>query len=448
MKKSLIYMAALTLAAGFSACDNNFTEPPLADYIPKATLQPNTTVAQLKEAFGKTDVNYSTLIEAREDGTPYIVAGRIISSDASGNMYKKIVIEDETGALIFSVNTNEMYKTYKFGQDIVVDLTGMYYGNYSGGNLVGGYAAATAGPSRMVKSLFTTGAQVNGLPSPAQVDTATVTLDQLAAIRDDAAQFPLWQGKLVRIDGLHFEATGTELGSSSSFNNSRNLLNDKNQKIVLNTCGYGTLWSILAPTGTGSVVGILSNYSPNSGSPSWQINLLDAAGLIGFKPWQEGPAVGSLDVNFESGALPEGWRTYKVKGNKDWYVRDFNGNKYASMSGYNGTAPFDAWMVSQPLDASLLKDKTLTFESMVNGYGSKTTQMEVFILTAQNPAAANQTKLQATWAQAPASGYSQWVSSGTIDLSGVKGKFYIGWRYTATVDANYATWCIDNIKVQ
>ena len=39
------------------------------------------------------------------------------------------------------------------------------------------------------------------------------------------------------------------------------------------------------------------------------------------------------------------------------------------------------------------------------------------------------------------------MNSGNLDLSGFTGKIYIGFRYYATSDANYATWCIDDIKI-
>lgn len=48
---------------------------------------------------------------------------------------------------------------------------------------------------------------------------------------------------------------------------------------------------------------------------------------------------------------------------------------------------------------------------------------------------------------APASGYSEWVESGNLDLSSYSGVVYIGFRYNAAQDANYATWCVDNIKL-
>jgi hypothetical protein len=56
-------------------------------------------------------------------------------------------------------------------------------------------------------------------------------------------------------------------------------------------------------------------------------------------------------------------------------------------------------------------------------------------------------KLEAALATAPATGYSNWVNSGNIDLSGYSGTIFIGFRYDATTDANYATWCVDDVVI-
>jgi hypothetical protein len=73
--------------------------------------------------------------------------------------------------------------------------------------------------------------------------------------------------------------------------------------------------------------------------------------------------------------------------------------------------------------------------------------MEVYVLTSNAPATASKTKLSAKWAEAPASGYSSWAESGSVDLSSFSGVVYIGFRYSATTDSNYATWCIDNVSI-
>ncbi len=161
-----------------------------------------------------------------------------------------------------------------------------------------------------------------------------------------------------------------------------------------------------------------------------------------------GEAVSSLDEKFESTSTPTGWTNTKVSGDKSWYFTTFDNNGYAAMTGYKGTQPpFDSWLISPAIDMSKVTNKVLTFDNQVNGYGSTTTTMGVFVLTSNDPSTATKTELQANWAQAPASGYSGFVASGNIDLSAYSGTIFIGFRYYASQDANYATWCIDNVKL-
>lgn len=158
--------------------------------------------------------------------------------------------------------------------------------------------------------------------------------------------------------------------------------------------------------------------------------------------------VTSLDENFDASTnIPAGWTSYKLAGDKAWYIPTFNGNNYAAMTGYKGTAPFDSWLVTPGVDMAKVTDKVLTFDTQVNGYGSTTTTFEVFVLTDADPAKATRSRLNATIATAPSSGYSEWVSSGKLDLSAYTGVIYIGFRYAATADANYATWCVDNVML-
>lgn len=159
-------------------------------------------------------------------------------------------------------------------------------------------------------------------------------------------------------------------------------------------------------------------------------------------------AVTSLDVNFESGSLPSDWKNVRVSGDKTWYVTSFDNNYYAAMTGYKGTTPpFDQWLISPAIDLSKVTDKNLTFDSQVNGYGSTTTTFGVYVLTSADPATGNPVQLNATLATAPSSGYSGFVPSGNVSLAAYSGTVYIGFRYYATQDANYATWCVDNIRL-
>ncbi len=69
------------------------------------------------------------------------------------------------------------------------------------------------------------------------------------------------------------------------------------------------------------------------------------------------------------------------------------------------------------------------------------------MLTSADPNTATKTQLKPALPSAPASGYSSWENSGTLDLSAFSGIIYIGFRYVATTDSNYATWCVDNVKL-
>ena len=156
--------------------------------------------------------------------------------------------------------------------------------------------------------------------------------------------------------------------------------------------------------------------------------------------------VTTLNENFEGQAIPSDWINLQVQGDKAWYTPSFDNNYYAAMTGYRGTAPFESWLITPALDIKKAENKILTFRTQVNGYGSTTTKFEVYVLSTSDPTTATKVKLNPTLATPVASGYSSWAESGAIDLSAYDGTYYIGFLYSATSDANYATWCLDDVK--
>jgi len=147
-------------------------------------------------------------------------------------------------------------------------------------------------------------------------------------------------------------------------------------------------------------------------------------------------------------SLPSNWYNVQVSGDKKWYQTSYNGNGYAAMTGYKGTKPpFDAWLITPALDIKNAASKILTFRTQVNGYGSTTSKFEVYVLNSTDPSAATvKVQLDPTIATAPASGYSSWAESGSLDLSAfADGSYYVGFRFQADEDANYATWCLDDV---
>jgi len=169
--------------------------------------------------------------------------------------------------------------------------------------------------------------------------------------------------------------------------------------------------------------------------------------IEGLDPDAPTEGVSYIDETFTDAELPAAWTQVQVSGNKKWLRKEFSGNGYASMSGYGGTAPFDQWFITPAIDMSKVENKVLTFDNQGNSYGGTTSEMEVYVMTSSDPSKGVNTKLEYTKAVLPASGFSDWVSSGNIDLSAFTGVIYIGFRYYATQCDNYSTLCIDNVKV-
>ena len=131
MKHIKLYLTALLFASlGLASCEDNWDTPPLDG--PVATIEANTTILELKTKYWTEEANSADTIKTKENGDHYIIKGRVISSDAAGNIYKKLVIQDETAALTLSIDANSLYNSYRPGQEIVIDATDMYIGKYAG----------------------------------------------------------------------------------------------------------------------------------------------------------------------------------------------------------------------------------------------------------------------------------------------------------------------------
>lgn len=148
----------------------------------------------------------------------------------------------------------------------------------------------------------------------------------------------------------------------------------------------------------------------------------------------------------------QGWSNVTVLGGlSGWYVRNFDNNNYITVSAYNGSAtggPYENWLVTPAIDMNKLDKKTIEFITQA-AYQAENSTLELYAMTTNNPKTSTNTKLEAAFASAPASGYSSWVNSGLIDLSQFSGTIYIGWRYYSEHggQSGSTTYCVDNVSV-
>ncbi len=311
----------LTLMVG--GCQADIDAPGL-EY-PEATMQANISIADLKTAFA--DVVTVGKIGTKADGSHYIIKGRVVSSDATGNIYQSLVIQDNTAAMDFSIGRASLYNIYPVGQEVVVDVTGLYIGMYGGLQRIGDYyeSGGLAQPGRMLYAKFAEQSQLNGLPDlsmkyvgmnaewpESSPYTIVADMENLPSAGEELRNM---MSQLVEFHNVHFEDGGELPYAPYQETVNRTLVDQNGNKISVRNSGYSNFYNDVMPEGEGTVRGILSYYGNTSDSP-WQLLLrsLDdviftskgkredpytvqevlAAGNNGMNAWAEGYILGTV----------------------------------------------------------------------------------------------------------------------------------------------------------
>lgn len=294
-------VAAIAVAGGLASCQDHFDEPSLGQGA-VATLKANTSIRELKEWMWRTDLNYCDTVFTRDyflgnsdnphEGEHVVISGRVISSDYAGNCFKYIILQDETGALSFSINSYNLYLEYRRGQEIVVDLTGLFAGKYRGLFQIGfpswnssnnGYETSFLAPE-----MFVSHRELNGWPQIEKLDTIEISsFSELGTAPDDLIK---WQSQLIRINNVTFSQSSdaaaegiTTLSTYHSSGISQTITASDGTTGAVRTSGYANFWNMELPEGAVDVILIASYYGSNDSNAAWQFTLIDAEGIV-FEP--------------------------------------------------------------------------------------------------------------------------------------------------------------------
>ena len=127
MRKRILIVAAATLA--LAACEEwqpVFTGEHGDVYMYEAAeLEVTSTIAHLKDLYAKYGV-----LKIQDDDM--VIAGKVISDDHSGNVYRELYIQDETGVISVKIGLSSLYSDYKLGQTVYVKCSGLTIGQYNG----------------------------------------------------------------------------------------------------------------------------------------------------------------------------------------------------------------------------------------------------------------------------------------------------------------------------
>lgn len=329
LKTLYVGMAMAAAAVSLTSCQAEMDAPALVE--PKATMEANTTISEFKTAFADQTVKCPMKDEATQ--TPYIIHGRVVSSDATGNIYKSIVIQDETAAITLSVNQGSTYTDYRIGQEVVLNATGLYIGYYNGLQQIGWLDEYDGAPSLtfMAWDLFLAHSELNGFPNP---DVKYVNMDSawpadapycivttFSQLPSSGEAFRNMQSQLVEFRNVHFEEGGKETYAPYQESVNRTLVDANGSTLTVRTSGYSNFYNEIIPEGTGTVRGILSYYGDG-----WQILLRGLGDVMITEKGQKNDPYTIAEAMEVMGQGAAGWVTGYIVGSVKAGVNDVESN--------------------------------------------------------------------------------------------------------------------------
>ncbi len=353
MKHSKIYLFGLaalaSLGIGLSSCQDDFEGKEPNIEVPVASHQANMSILDFKAAYWPKDEagNFTTTVtdyvtevgclkdaNGNETEEHIYLAGRVISSDEAGNVFKSLVIQDETAALAFSINQYDLYLNYPIGQEVVVDVTGLYAGMYRGLFQIGMPSESNGiiSCSFLPDELFKRHAEKNGAPEPDMVKT--ITLENFNAMGTSPEALMKMQSQYIRFNDVHFELGGQTTYATYKNTEDRTLLDATGASIVVRTSGYSNFWQYTLPADNFDIEGIMGYYASGS-KTAYQMILNSYAGVMNVgnptatpgtekNPYTVDDMIASLVTNNPVGGWVKGYivgavapDVTEVKGNAD-----------------------------------------------------------------------------------------------------------------------------------
>lgn len=266
MKTRHIFLAIAIASVGFSSCMDKDWEAPQFDEplygnnsIMKQEGDKVITIGELKE-------KYSSLINASTDGSKEITEDWqlqvvVNGNDEGGNLYKQISIQDHTGAIIVGINGSNLYPYMPVGQQLLINLKGLYIGGYRKQAQIG--ALYNGGIGRMDTDVWE---QHVRLLKPGEIEARVDTVD----FDENADKYAL-SGRIVRLSGVTISGEGTQVlapedGSVTLTSNCANRLINNKSSLVLRTSSYSKFANRAIPKGKVDVYGVCTRFNN-----TWQI---------------------------------------------------------------------------------------------------------------------------------------------------------------------------------
>lgn len=282
--KNIKYLLMLVLACSlFTGCMDDDWDTPNAEALNKAygnqeIAETNViTIGSLKEKY-ESVINAST--NSYEQITEDVqIKGRVVGNDIGGNIYNEVSIDDGTGAILICISQGGLFSYLPVGQEIVVDLKGLYIGGYGKQAEIGmpyTNAKGNSYVSRMSRILWNKHFKLTGVADASKVVAKEFDVSK----RTDEEYFIANNGKLMTIKNVEFTnadgkttfAPSEEKDAANSVNRglSQNGKSIPTSSIVVRTSSYADFAAKQLPTGKLNITGVFTRYRT-----TWQILIRD-----------------------------------------------------------------------------------------------------------------------------------------------------------------------------
>lgn len=282
--KNIKYLLMLVLACSlFTGCMDDDWDTPNAEALNKAygnqeIAETNViTIGSLKEKY-ESVINAST--NSYEQITEDVqIKGRVVGNDIGGNIYNEVSIDDGTGAILICISQGGLFSYLPVGQEIVVDLKGLYIGGYGKQAEIGmpyTNAKGNSYVSRMSRVLWNKHFKLTGVADASKVVAEEFDVSK----RTKEEYFTANNGKLMTIKNVEFtNADGKTTFAPSDEKDAANSVNrglSQNGKaiptssLVVRTSSYADFAAKQLPTGKLNITGVFTRYRT-----TWQILIRD-----------------------------------------------------------------------------------------------------------------------------------------------------------------------------
>lgn len=444
MKKiKFIALAFLALTLG-SCMGDGYADPDLTVKVPASPWGNNSLREKNVISIADLKTQFATIINSdngyKQIEKDMMIKAVVTGNDVSGNIYNQVSVQDASGAIIIAINGSGLSGYLPVGQEILVNLKGLYIGSYKKLPQIGGVntklSDGSLGMGKIERAIWNEHFKIL---NPGEADASTVVPEEFDLTKlTDAAYMDANVGKLMTLKKVKFaSANGTTPWAPGDTNTSLELIDaetgdriNKNNLVVRNS-GYSKFANEVVPQGVFDITGIFTRYNN-----TWQIVLRSTDDL-------KSVVLAYLSEPFDASQGNFTIDNIKLADGVEFVWKWASAAYGMKASGYvNGSKQeLQSRLKSPAIDLKSAKSAKLMFDQAINFASDMKQECKVQISTDGK-----------TWTDLDVQGYpteNSWTFvSSTADLTKYCGKtIYIGFLYSSS-PTSAPTWEVKNFAVK